>query len=153
MDEETRRAFQAVISQSATRDRAAAEARQLREDTATTFATDFARTLREVIVPEFNQITPMLTAGGWMCESHEEADHLGLEFHIYKGNMAGAGGRRRPNIQFKGNPTTQKVLVGSSTPLMSDGGKWYLLSEITGDFVSAQVLAFFQRLAQERQHS
>jgi hypothetical protein len=103
---------------------------------------------QNVVVPALEQIRDELRLDGWMAEvwtSDEEDWHATLE--IYKGNMVAAGGRAKPRISFSILPYSQSVTITAYSISQGVGSESKPLGEITEEFVQAEALEFFKRLA------
>jgi hypothetical protein len=148
MKDDIRAAFERAAAQADAREDAELQKQQKQDKAQVRFKADFAQTLLKVIVPAVDEIGSLLQESGWVCTKTILSEGAGVRFKIHHGNMRPTGGASgKPHIEFFALPNDYKVRIASATPSISDGGRDYPLTQITGDFVAQQVLEFFEGLA------
>jgi hypothetical protein len=151
MKEDVKAAFKKAITQFDAREEAADHERKKVATARQEFEVECKRIIDQVIVPTLKEIGDELQQSGWVCRTVPLTDNAGVKFEVYRGNMMAGGGAGRPYIAFVSAPDQLKLGVTSSTQSVGQGRKDYPLGQAWDDFVSNEVLRFFQQLASERQ--
>jgi len=152
MKPEIKAAFKEAAQQYDARIAAQKKAEEQRNPDREEFEARWYSARQNIVVPALEQIRDELRRHGWIAEvwtSDAVDQHATLE--IFKGsNMVAAGGRTKPRISFSILPHSQSVTIAAYSISQGGGSESKPLGEITGEFVQAKVLEFFERLTSGR---